>query len=196
MDQTDSAITSSESFLDGKLLVAMPSGDESVFTRSVIYMCAHSGDGAMGLIVNKPAPELEFDDLLKQLDVATAPGSNEIHVHLGGPVEHGRGFVLHSAEYNIEDATMDVGRGFSMTATLDILRDMASGVGPRERIMALGYSGWGPGQLEKEIQNNGWLVVDADRSIVFETADEEKWQKALETLGVSPSMLSSAGGAA
>ena len=196
MDETDTTEEVPENFLDGKLLVAMPSIGESVFSRSVIYMCAHSGDGAMGLIVNKPAPELDFDDLLKQLGISTAPGSNEIRVHLGGPVEHGRGFVLHSEEYQIDDATMDVGDGFNMTATLDILRDMASGVGPRQSIMALGYAGWGPGQLEKEIQENGWLICDADRAVVFAGPEEDKWQKALGKMGVAPSMLSGAGGAA
>lgn len=185
-----------DAFLDGRLLVAMPSIAASVFERSVIYMCAHSNDGAMGLIVNKPAPELEFNDLLKQLEIETSDRTGAIQVHLGGPVEHGRGFVLHSGDYDISDCTMHVSRGFAMTATLDILRDMADGLGPRDQIMALGYAGWGPGQLEKEIQQNGWLVCDADRAIVFETADDDKWGKALATLGVSPSMLSGAGGAA
>ena len=183
-------------FLDGKLLIAMPSIESSVFERSVIYMCAHSSEGAMGLIVNKPAPELEFGDLLKQLDISARSDAQPILVHLGGPVEHGRGFVLHSGDYKIEESTMDVGQGFGMTATLDILRDMATGKGPENSIMALGYSGWGPGQLEREIQNNGWLVCDAATDLVFGTANDDKWGAALGTLGIAPSMLSGAGGAA
>ena len=184
------------SFLEGKLLIAMPSIGSAVFDRSVIYMCAHSSDGAMGLIVNKPASELNFEDLLGQLGIDATEATDAVTVHLGGPVEHGRGFVLHSGDYHVEDATMKVGQDFGMTATLDILRDMAAGIGPEDRIMALGYAGWGPGQLEKELQENGWLVCDADRAIIFDLEDHDKWRAALDSLGIAPSMLSGAGGLA
>ena len=194
--QDDEQATDHDHYLEGRLLIAMPSIDSSVFERAVIYMCAHSDDGAMGLIVNKPAPELKFAELLKQLGIPETEEARRIQVHVGGPVEHGRGFVLHSGDYHLEESTMEVGDGFGMTATLDIIRDMARGAGPQKSIMALGYAGWGPGQLEQELQDNGWLVCDADRDLVFAVADDEKWQFALKSLGVTPSMLSGAGGAA
>ena len=192
----DKPKTKDDDYLDGRMLIAMPSIESSVFERSVIYMCAHSEDGAMGLIVNKPAPELRFGELLEQLGIPESATSDQIQVHLGGPVEHGRGFVLHSEEYHIDDSTMDVGPGFGMTATLDILKDIANGEGPVDQIMALGYAGWGPGQLERELQNNGWLVCNANRDVVFATDDDDKWVAALSSLGIAPSMLSGAGGAA
>ena len=180
--------------LDGKLLIAMPSMGDQRFSRSVIYLCAHSEEGAMGLIVNKPAPDLKFADLLQQLNIDVDDAENKIHVHLGGPVEHGRGFVLHSRDYASNDATMEVDDAFGMTATLDILEDISNGEGPQNCLLALGYSGWGPGQLEGEIQANGWLTCDASFDLVFDQADGDKWQAALASMGISPSFLSASGG--
>jgi putative transcriptional regulator len=182
--------------LDGKLLIAMPSMGDERFERAVIYMCAHSEDGAMGLIVNKPAPELRFSDLLEQLDLKAAREAGQIRVHFGGPVEHGRGFVLHSPDYESVDSTLKVDDKFGMTATLDILEDISNGDGPAAALLALGYAGWGPGQLEGELQANGWLTCDATHDLVFNEGDGDKWGAALASLGISPSFLSASGGTA
>ncbi len=182
--------------LDGKLLIAMPSMGDARFERSVIYMCAHSEDGAMGLIVNKPAPDLRFSDLLEQLDMKSAGEARQIQVHFGGPVEHGRGFVLHSRDYESAESTLTVDDSFGMTATLDILEDISNGDGPKDCLLALGYAGWGPGQLESELQANGWLTCEASHDLVFNEGDGDKWQAALASLGISPSFLSAAGGTA
>ncbi|MCA8868211.1 MAG: YqgE/AlgH family protein [Rhodobacteraceae bacterium] len=180
--------------LNGKLLIAMPSMGDPRFARSVIFMCAHSEEGAMGLVVNKPAPDLKFNDLLEQLNIKSGNDARDIRVHMGGPVEHGRGFVLHSRDYDISDATLEVDDLFGMTATLDILEDISTGNGPENCLLALGYAGWGPGQLEGEIQANGWLTCDANFDLVFRRGDGDKWQAALASIGISPSFLSSAGG--
>ncbi|MCY4179166.1 MAG: YqgE/AlgH family protein [Litoreibacter sp.] len=182
--------------LSGKLLIAMPSMGDWRFTQSVIYMCSHSDKGAMGLIVNKPSEDLQFTDLLKQLEIETAPGARTIRVHMGGPVEFGRGFVLHSGEYGDEGSTLRVNERFGMTATLDILEDIASGSGPEMALLAMGYAGWGPGQLEGEIAQNGWLIGDATQGLVFGRDDAGKWQAALEEMGINPLLLSAEGGRA
>lgn len=189
-------MVSDPSFLDGKLLVAMPSMGDPRFERAVIFLCAHSADGAMGLIVNKPTPELSFKDLLKQLDLRTEGADGAVDVFFGGPVEHARGFVLHTADYETSDSTLRVQGRFGMTATIDILCDIAAGTGPQKALLALGYSGWGPGQLEGEIQRNGWLTCDADAAIIFDLPPASKWQAALERNGIDPRLLSSAGGSA
>ena len=183
-------------FLDGQLLIAMPAMGDMRFARAVIFVCAHSAEGAMGLIVNKPAPDLRFADLLKQLKIAPSPEAAEARVHFGGPVEHGRGFVLHTGEYAVEGASLRVNDTFAMTATVDILQDMARGEGPAQAILALGYSGWGPGQLEGEIQANGWLVAPADAELVFGPKDAEKWESALRRISIDPRLLSPEGGRA
>ena len=183
-------------FLDGQLLIAMPGMGDLRFERSVIFLCAHSAEGAMGLIVNKPAPELSFVDLLAQLKIPATIDLAETRVHFGGPVEHGRGFVLHTADYSVEEASMQVSDVFAMTATIDILKDMARGAGPREALLALGYSGWGPGQLEAEIQANGWLTAPADAELVFGPDDSEKWGAALRSISIDPRLLSAEGGRA
>lgn len=182
--------------LGGKLLIAMPGMGDSRFDRSVIYMCAHAPDGAMGLIINKPAPNLRFDDLLQQLGIGGDGSGHDIRVHFGGPVEHGRGFVLHSGDYSVSGATLQVDAGFAMTATLDILRDIARGAGPQRSILALGYAGWGPGQLESEILQNGWLTCDAPADLVFGSDNSEKWSRALNLLGIDPLSLSATAGRA
>ncbi len=182
--------------LTGKLLIAMPGMSDRRFEKAVIFMCAYSGDGAMGLIVNKPMPDLKFPELLRQLGVeGTGAAPAGIRVHFGGPVEHGRGFVLHSADYASNASTLKVGE-FGMTATLDILEHIASGRGPRRAFLALGYSGWGPGQLEGEIAQNGWLMAEASADLVFSTENAGKWGGALKSLGVDPLTLSAEAGRA
>jgi len=182
--------------LTGKMLIAMPAMGDPRFAQSVVFLCAHSAEGAMGLIVNKPTPEIRFSDLLEQLGIAAQPGLREMRVHFGGPVEHGRGFVLHSADYPGGDATLRVCGDMRLTATLDVLQAMAEGSGPAASMFALGYAGWGPGQLESEIADNGWLTCDARSDIVFGRANEHKWTAALKSLGISPANLSSTSGRA
>jgi len=180
--------------LDGKLLVAMPGMADPRFDRSVILVCAYSGDGAMGLIVNKPNRDLSFSSLLDQLDIPRAPQGRDIRVHFGGPVERARGFVLHSGDYPPGPATMTVPGGYRMTATLDILEALAKGEGPDAALLALGYSGWGPGQLEAEIARNDWLIADAPPDLVFAADDGGKWIGALKSLGVDALTLSPTAG--
>ncbi|MEL6207608.1 MAG: YqgE/AlgH family protein, partial [Pseudomonadota bacterium] len=155
--------------LTGQLLIAMPGMGDPRFERSVIFLCAHSDEGAMGLVVNHPVADLTFGELLSQLEIETSEPIESIPVHMGGPVEHGRGFVLHSGEYRESEATLEVEGGFGMTATLDILEDIAGGRGPRAILMALGYAGWGPGQLEGEIARNAWLTCASNSELVFGT---------------------------
>jgi len=182
--------------LTGALLVAMPGMGDPRFDRSVVFLCAHSAEGAMGLIVNKPAEDMALGDLYDQLEITTEPDSRNRPVHFGGPVETSRGFVLHSTDYQSRLKTLDVRPGFGMTATLDVLEDLASGDGPRRALVMLGYAGWGPGQLEGEIASNGWLTVDSDPALVFETANGDKWMSAVKSLGIDPLALSGAAGRA
>jgi putative transcriptional regulator len=181
--------------LTGQLLIAMPGMGDPRFAGAVILLCDHSDDGAMGLIVNKPVTELSFAELISQLGIE-AMMPPKIPILYGGPVETGRGFVLHSAEYGDAGDTLRVVGGFGMTATLDVLEDLANGDGPAQAVMALGYSGWAPGQLEAELGQNGWLTCDADAGIVFGTDMDGKWEAALAKLGVSPLMLSAESGRA
>lgn len=175
----------------------MPGMGDPRFEKSVVYICAHSPDGAMGLIVNKQAPGLEFPDMMAQLDIPLGTAGQDIRVHFGGPVEGGRGFVLHSRDYHSEAAsTLEIDPQFGLTATMEILRDMAAGKGPARRLVALGYAGWGPGQLEDEISDNGWLTAEADPDLVFGLADGDKWTAALGTLGIDPILLSASAGRA
>lgn len=180
--------------LTGKFLVAMPGMGDPRFDKSVILVCAHSDEGAMGLIVNKPVQEVTFAGLLEHLNIPHAPEGREIAVHFGGPVERGRGFVLHSRDYRGRAAMMKIEGGFGMTATLDVLEALARGEGPHHALLALGYSGWGPGQLEAEIARNDWLIADADAALVFTADDSTKWSGALRSLGIDPLALSSAAG--
>lgn len=182
--------------LSGKLLIAMPEMTDPRFANSVVYMCAHSDEGAMGLIVNKPQPKVRFSNLLEQLDIVKSEGVRDIRVHFGGPVEMSRGFVLHTTDYRSETGTMDVDEGIGMTATLDVLEDIAKGEGPTTSMLALGYAGWAPGQLEGEIVDNGWLVSESRNDILFGRANEHKWQAALKVLGIDPLLLSGTGGRA
>lgn len=183
------------------MLVAMPTMRDERFARSVIYVCAHSSDGAMGIVVNQTAPELAFPDLLVQLDIIPErekimlpPAVEDVTVLRGGPVETGRGFVLHTSDFYIENSTLPIDEGICLTATLDILKAMAAGDGPSKAVLALGYAGWGAGQLESEIQANGWLHCAADRDLIFGLDLETKYERAMRKIGVDPLMLSSEAG--
>jgi len=178
------------------MLIAMPGMGDPRFEKTVIYMCSHTSEGAMGLVVNRPASGVTFNDLMKQLEIDVGPQSQGGDIRFGGPVEVGRGFVLHSADFHVDESTMRVDDRVSLTATLEILRAMAEGRGPRRRLIALGYSGWAPNQLEDELRRNGWLTCDADDELLFSDDDERKWVRALAKIGVSPSSLSAAGGSA
>ena len=180
--------------LEGKLLIAMPGMGDPRFEKSVIFMCAHSDEGALGLIVNKPTPDLKFSTRLEQLDIDVGGPKRDIRVHFGGPVENGRGFVLHSGDYQSNTSTLRISDAFGMTATLDVLEDIARGNGPSSALLALGYSGWGPRPLEAEILENGWLTCDASPDIVFSEMDSGKWTAALKSLGVAALMLSGTAG--
>lgn len=185
--------------LGGKLLVAMPGMADPRFEHAVILLCAHSPDGAMGLIINKPEPDLSFGTLLGQLQIPLDPAGRDIRVHFGGPVERGRGFVLHSHDYSGSTATLSIAGGFGMTATLDVLEAMAKGRGPDRALLALGYAGWGPGQLEAEIARNDWLTVEAGeagKALVFAENDGGKWTAALRSMGIDPLTLSAKAGRA
>ena len=176
-------------YLTGQLLIAMPMMDDPRFSKSVIYMCVHNDEGAMGLIVNKLSDDLAFADLLKQLNIKTLGGVPSLPIHFGGPVETGRGFVLHSSDY-VRDGTIDIGDGVSRTATIDILQDIAENNGPEQFFLALGYAGWNKGQLDGEIQQNAWLHVQADEALTFGPDIERKWERAITKIGVDLSLLS------
>jgi putative transcriptional regulator len=190
-------------YLDGQFLLAMPSMPDPRFARTVIYMCAHSGEGAMGIVVNKSAPSVAFPDLLAQLEIVSKAEAQSLEpavaatpVLRGGPVETGRGFVLHSDEFHIADATLAIRDGVALTASLDILRAMARGEGPRRAILALGYASWAAGQLENEIQHNGWLTGPADPAIVFGHDQASKYVAALKGIGIDLAFLSTDAGRA
>jgi putative transcriptional regulator len=187
--------------LEGQFLIAMPSMADSRFEHSVIYMCSHSDQGAMGLVVNQVARHLSLEELLIQLDIVDDETAirlpaqvRHMHVHKGGPVEVERGFVLHSDDFMLNQSTLTIDNGICLTATLEILRALAQGGGPSHAMLALGYAGWGPGQLETEIQANGWLTAPADPDILFDPDPETKWHRALASLGIDPAMLFSDAG--
>lgn len=182
--------------LGGQILIAMPGMGDPRFEHSVIFVCAHSEDGAMGLIVNKPVPDLSFARLIDQLSIPKGDAGREIRVHQGGPVERSRGFVLHSRDWQAGRATMQISERYGMTATLDILEALANGAGPESALLALGYSGWGPGQLEAEIGRNDWLTSDASADLIFSADDGGKWSGALRGMGIDPVSLSSVAGRA
>lgn len=188
-------------FLEGKCLVAMPSLQDVHFNRSVVYVCAHSEEGAMGIIVNHPAPGVNLVDLLLQLKVIDSSDAprlaetvGEQRVLSGGPVDASRGFVLHSADYRADDATMRIDESVSMTATLDVLRAIAQGDGPRKAVLALGYAGWSPGQLEQEILANSWMICPADSILLFDPEHEQKYEHALGVIGVDLRFLADEAG--
>lgn len=185
-----------DSFLLGKLLIALPGMPDPRFEKSVIFMCAHSDQGAMGLIVNKPLEGLTFRELIEKLDVHPTGSVADPPVMFGGPVSTGQGFVLHSSEYAAKDATMPVTQEVSLTTSVEILRDMAAGRGPQKAFFALGYAGWGPGQIESELQTNGWISCDPDQNILFDLSHDAKWKAALAKLGADISGLSAEAGRA
>ncbi|MGJ5618234.1 YqgE/AlgH family protein [Sulfitobacter sp. MF3-043] len=189
-------MTSTTLNLTGKLLVAMPGMGDPRFAHAVIFVTAHSDDGAMGLMVNKPAPDLKLSDVLDRLVEGTASVDGSLGVRIGGPVETGRGFVLHSGEYRSAIETLVIDDDFALTATLDVLEDIAGHNGPEKALLMLGYAGWGPGQLEAEIAQNGWLTCDAETGLVFDLPDAKKWSAALQSIGVDPLGLSAAAGRA
>src|SRR5205809_2629467 len=188
-------------YLDGQMLIAMPTMRDERFARSLIYVCAHSSEGAMGIVVNHAANNIKFPDLLVQLDVIPAKDliqlprkAGAVKVLKGGPVETGRGFVLHSNDFFIENSTLPIDKGICLTATLDILKAIAHGEGPQSAVLALGYAGWAPGQLESEITEHGWLNCDADPELIFGTDIDKKYEKAMRKLGIDLGKLSSDAG--
>lgn len=188
-------------YLDGQMLIAMPSMGDPRFERAVIFLCAHSADGAMGIVVNKPADAISFPELLERLEIIPAEQRislpeqvREMPVQFGGPVETGRGFVLHTADYYSADCTLPIDERTGLTATLDVLRAIAAGEGPRQAMLALGYAGWGPGQLEHEIHENGWLHCEADEILLFGIDLDAKYEQALDKIGVDLRLLSSDAG--
>ena len=184
-----SDISQDESYVTGQLLIAMPGMRDERFAKSVIYMCAHSEEGAMGLVLNQRLDSLTFAELISQLELDEKHLSRDVPVHFGGPVESGRGFVLHTSDYQ-QDATLEVVNGVALTATVEILKAIAQGKGPQKSLLALGYAGGGPGQLDMEIRANGWLQVPSDSEIIFDIEPDTKWERAIERLGIDPRMLS------
>ena len=182
-----------DGYLTGQFLIAMPTMGDPRFERTVIYMCAHSADGAMGLVVNRVASEIDFPELLNQLEIETDGIKKPIPVLTGGPVETGRGFVLHSMDYS-QDSTLKVTDEVGLTATVDILRAIAEGEGPAKSLLTLGYAGWSSGQLDNEMQANGWLNVSSDTSILFDEDLNSKWDRAVRKVGIDPSFLSAEAG--
>jgi putative transcriptional regulator len=181
------------SWLTGQLLIAMPAMPDPRFARSVIYMCSHGPNGAMGLVLNRLYGEINFRGLLQQLKVKAAADAPDLPVHHGGPVETGRGFVLHSVDY-LREGTMRIDDNVALSATVEILQALAAGTGPARALMALGYTGWGAGQLDAEMQANGWLTGTADDGILFDHEIETKWERALAKIGISPMTLSGVAG--
>ena len=188
-----SDISQDGSYVTGQLLIAMPGMRDERFAKSVIYMCAHTEEGAMGLVLNQRLDSLTFAELISQLELDEKDISMNVPVHFGGPVESGRGFVLHTSDYQ-QDATLEVVNGVALTATVDILKAIAEGKGPQKSLLALGYAGWGPGQLDMEIKANGWLQVPSDSEIIFDIEPDTKWDRAIQRLGIDPHMLSDEAG--
>lgn len=184
-------------YLDGQLLIAMPGMADERFSRAVVYVCAHSAEGAMGIVLNRPAADLSFPDLLVQLDIVPAVERirlpeqvGQMQVLVGGPVETSRGFVLHSPDFHLDQSTLPIDEGVCLTATIDILRAIARGDGPMSAVLALGYAGWTAGQLESEIQANGWLTSPADAELIFNSPADVRYELAMRKIGIEPAMLS------
>ena len=184
-----------DGYLEGQLLIAMPAMANQRFARTLIYLCAHSPEGAMGLVVNKLMGVMTLPELLSELGVEPPNSKADIRVHFGGPVEPGRGFVLHSRDY-LQEGTLEITDNIALTATIDILKEIAVGGGPKRNLLALGYAGWGPGQLENEIQDNAWLNVDPSDDLLFDADLDTKWKRAMQKLGIDFSMLSGTAGRA
>jgi putative transcriptional regulator len=181
--------------LTGQMLIAMPAMTDPRFVQSVVYLCAHSAEGAMGLVINRPLARPSFDELLKQLELSPVPPARRIRLIEGGPVDHGRGFVLHSTDWT-SDESLKVTGTVALTSSLDVLKAIAEGGGPKDGFLALGYAGWGPGQLDTEMQQNAWLSVPAVDTLVFDPDDDTKWRRALATMKIDPLLLSGSAGRA
>ena len=191
MDNDDAP--TDDHFLTGQLLIAMPAIDDERFAQSVIYLCAHTDEGAMGIVLNRPLRKPTFEGLLRQLDVVPTPPARRIQLCQGGPVDHARGFVLHTADWT-GDGSLRVDEHVALTASLDVLKAFAEGAGPREGLLALGYASWGPGQLDAEMQQNVWLSAPAGLELLFDTAHDTKWRRALASLRIDPLLLSGVAG--
>ena len=183
-------MSTTHTYLEGQLLIAMPLMMDPRFERSVVFICSHSADGAMGIVVNKPINSLSFPELLKQLEIKTNVCNEKIQVYFGGPVEGARGFVLHSSDYT-KDSTVLIKNELALSANVDILKAIAEGKGPKNSLLALGYAGWSAGQLDQEIQENGWLTIAANKEIIFHKDNKIKWKSAAASLGVDIRKLSS-----
>lgn len=186
-------------FLTGRILLAMPGMGDPRFHHAVIFMCAHDKNGAMGIVVNHVLPGVDLAELIAQLNVVVEGGDRKklasCPVLSGGPVESARGFILHSRDFHQQD-TVGIDENFAVTGTIDALKSVASGAGPEKMLFALGYAGWGAGQLDQELQKNAWLVADADPTLVFDSNMDSKWDRAIKSLGIDPAMLSGAAGRA
>lgn len=185
----------SDTFLVGKLLLAMPGMTDQRFRKAVIFMCAHDDKGSMGLVINHPVPDIDFEKLIAQLDINHDGPVPDLPVMSGGPVESGRGFLLHSSDFTQKD-TVRVHGGIHVTGTIDALREIVQGRGPDQMLFALGYAGWDAGQLEREIHDNAWLITDATTDLVFDVDAARKWDCAVQRMGVDPAMLSGVAGRA
>lgn len=196
LGQSGGSDTLTQGWLTGKILIAMPGMADPRFRRSVVLICAHSDEGAMGLVLNRPLPEIDFGDLLEQLDIDADEDLRPIEVRFGGPVEPGRGFVLHNVPEHGDDpeGQLRIGQALAMTTTREILEDLARGEGPESAVLALGYTGWGPGQLESEMLQNGWLTGERADALIFDLSHDDKWQRALRAQGIDPSVLSGVAG--
>ena len=180
-------------FLTGKLLIAMPAMEDPRFAQSVILICAHTDEGAMGIVLNRPLAKPSFEALLQQLDVEPTPPARQIRLCEGGPVDHGRGFVLHTTDWT-GDGSLQVAGDLALTASLDILQEIAQGRGPKQGLLALGYASWGPGQLDREMHENVWLTAPTEPSVLFDEEYETKWRRAMAILRVDPLLLSGSAG--
>ena len=193
MSGDDADCQGGEGRLTGQLLIAMPAMNTPHFAQSVIYMCAHTPEGAMGIVVNRPITRPSFDDLLEQLEVLPAPPRRRVELFRGGPVDSARGFVLHTSDWTGE-GSLQVNDGVALTASLDVLKAIADGGGPARGLLALGYAGWGPGQLDREFQENAWLSAPATLDLLFDHDNETKWRRAMAILKVDPLLLSGTAG--
>jgi putative transcriptional regulator len=195
MSPDDLPTSRPETSLAGQILIAMPGLPDPEFAHSVVYLCAHSNEGAMGIIINRPLREPSFADLLGQLAVGPTPPARAIGLCKGGPVDNSRGFVLHTADWT-GDGSLRVDDEVALTASLDVLKAIADGGGPKQGILALGYANWGPGQLDSEMKQNSWLTASADTKLLFDADHPSKWERAMAKLNISPGRLSSASGRA
>ena len=189
-------LTNDSQFFQGKLLLATPNMTDFRFEKSVVFLCSHTSDGAMGIIINKPVIDITFHDISKKMNLDVTNKSRCPDIYFGGPVEIARGFVLHSSDYNVPEVSLEIQKEFRLTSSLEIMKDIAKGEGPKESLFALGYAGWAAGQLEHEITLDSWLICNADNSLLFSMDATKKWSSALTKMGISPSHLAGVSGSA